>query len=83
VGCGVAKLACFYCKNGFTKIIAILIVTKGQLISKCPFDVIVWTTLPPKNLTNSALPGSRAEFVKFFGGKLVQTMKPKGHFEIN
>ena len=25
----------------------------------------------------------RAEFVKFFGGILVQTMKPKGHFEIN
>ena len=25
----------------------------------------------------------RAEFVKFFVGILVQTMKPKGHFEIN
>ena len=25
----------------------------------------------------------RAEFVKFFGGELVQTMTPKGHFEIN
>ena len=26
---------------------------------------------------------SRSEFVKFFGGILVQTMTPKGHFEIN
>ena len=26
---------------------------------------------------------SRAEFVKNFVGILVQTMKPKGHFEIN
>ena len=25
---------------------------KGQLISKCPFGVIVWTKLPTKNLTN-------------------------------
>ena len=30
--------------------------TKGQLISKCPFGVIFWTKIPPKNLTNSALP---------------------------
>ena len=29
--------------------------TKGQLISKCPFGVIVWTKIPMKNLTNSAL----------------------------
>ena len=36
------------------------------------------------HLTNSALPTrSRAEFVKFFGGILVQTMKAKRHFEIN
>ena len=25
---------------------------KGQLISKCPFGVIVWTKIPMKNLTN-------------------------------
>ena len=25
---------------------------KGQLISKCPFGVIVWTKIPTKNLTN-------------------------------
>ena len=28
---------------------------KGQLISKCPLAFIVWTKIPPKNLTNSAL----------------------------
>ena len=28
---------------------------KGQLTSKCPFGVIVWTKIPTKNLTNSAL----------------------------
>ena len=28
---------------------------KGQLISKCPFGVIVSTKIPRKNLTNSAL----------------------------
>ena len=25
---------------------------KGQLISKCPFGVIVWTKVPTKKLTN-------------------------------
>ena len=25
---------------------------KGQLISKCPFGVIIWTKIPKKNLTN-------------------------------
>ena len=28
---------------------------KGQLISKCLFGFIVWTKIPTKNLTNSAL----------------------------
>jgi hypothetical protein len=27
-------------------------VRKGQLISKCPFGVIVWTKIQTKNLTN-------------------------------
>ena len=27
-------------------------ITKGQLISKCSFGVIVWTKIPMKNLTN-------------------------------
>ena len=35
--------------------ITILITAKGQLISKCPFGVIVWTKIPTKKLTNSAL----------------------------
>ena len=30
----------------------ILKTAKGQLISKCPFGVIVWTKIPTKNLTN-------------------------------
>ena len=29
--------------------------TKGQLISKCPFGVIVWTKIPTIFLRNSAL----------------------------
>ena len=29
--------------------------SKGQLISKCLFEKIVWTKIPPKNLINSAL----------------------------
>jgi hypothetical protein len=43
--------------------------TKGQLISKCLFGVIVLTNIPTKNLTISALAhnlGARAEIVKFF-----------------
>ena len=58
----------------FSGVISPLLI-KGQLISKCPFGVIVWTNLPPKNLTNSAL--------EWVGQKLVQAMTPKGHFEIN
>ena len=27
-------------------------IDKGQLISKCPFGVIVWTKIATKNLTN-------------------------------
>ena len=56
---------------------------KGQLISKCPFGVIVSTKIPTKKFDKFCPTHSRAEFVKFFGGILVQTMKPKGHFEIN
>ena len=32
-----------------------LIPVKGQLISKCPFGVIVWTKIPTKSLTNLCL----------------------------
>ena len=56
---------------------------KDQLISKCPFGVIFWTKIPPKNLTNSALEWVVQNLSNFFVGILVQTMTPKGHFEIN
>ena len=58
-------------------------VHKGQLISKCLFEKIVWTKIPPKNLIDSALKYCRAESIKFFGGILVQTIFSKRHFEIN
>ena len=35
-----------------TKTIIDYVVVKGQLISKCPFGVIVWTKIPTKNVTN-------------------------------
>ena len=57
--------------------------TKGQLISKCPFGVIVWTKMPTKKIDKFCPTHSRAEFAKFFVDFLVQTMKPKRHFEIN
>ena len=56
---------------------------KGQLISKCIFEKIVWTKIPLKNLIDSALKYCRAESIKFFGGILVQTIFSKRHFEIN
>ena len=42
---------------------------KGQLISKCPFGVIVWTKKPTKNLTISAL-----EFEKWSNHKIKSTL---------
>ena len=57
--------------------------TKGQLISKCLFEKIVWTKIPRKNLIDSALQYFRAESIKFFRGILVQTIFPKRHFETN
>ena len=38
---------------------------KGQLISKCPFGVIVWTNLPPKNSDTSRDLG-RDDWIKEF-----------------
>ena len=32
-----------------------MIRVKGQLISKCLYEIIVWTKIPTKFLTNSAL----------------------------
>ena len=57
--------------------------SKGQLISKCPIGVIVSTKIPTKKIDKFCPTHSRAEFVKFFSGILVQTIKAKGHFEIN
>ena len=59
------------------------LIFKGQLISKCLFEKIIWTKIPPKNLIDSALKYCRAESIKFFGGILVQTIFSKRHFEIN
>ena len=39
--------------------------TKGQLISKCLFEKIVWTKLPTKNLIDSAHYTCWAESIKF------------------
>ena len=57
--------------------------SKGQLISKCLFEKIVWTKIPTKNLIDSARTYFRAESIKFFVGILVQTIFSKRHFEIN
>ena len=40
--------------------------TKGQLISKCPFDFIVSTKIPTEKFDKFCPTHSRAEFVKFF-----------------
>jgi hypothetical protein len=56
---------------------------KGQLISKCLFEKIVWTKIPTKNLIDYAHYTCWAESIKFFVGILVQTIFSKRHFEIN
>ena len=38
---------------------------KGQLISKCLFEVFVWTKIPTKNLIISALKGPGQKLSKF------------------
>ena len=47
---------------------------KGQLISKCLFEKIVWTKIPTKNLIDSAHYTCWAESIKLFVGILVQTI---------
>ena len=59
------------------------ITTKGQLISECFFEKIVWTKIPTKNLIDSAHYTCWAESIKFFVGILVQTIFSKRHSEIN
>ena len=58
-------------------------ITKGQLISKCLFEKIIWTKIPSKNLIDSAHYTCWAKSFKFFVGILVQTIFSKRHFEIN
>jgi hypothetical protein len=58
-------------------------VPKGQLISKCPFGVIVWTKRPMKKFDKFCPTHSRAEFVKFFCWFFGPKMTQKEHFEIN
>ena len=60
-----------------------MVSTKGQLISKCLFEKIVWTKIPTKNLIDSAHYTCWAESIKFFVGILVQTIFLKRHSEIN
>ena len=47
---------------------------KGQLISKCLFEVFVWTKIPTKNLIISALKGPGQKLSKFSLVFLVQMM---------
>ena len=56
---------------------------KGQLISECLFEKIVWSKIPTKNLIDSAHYTCWAESIKFFVGILVQTIFSKRHSEIN
>ena len=58
-------------------------ISKGQLISECLFEKIVWTKIPTKNLIDSAHYTCWAESIKFFVGILVQTIFSKRHSEIN
>ena len=76
-----SKQAKAYCSH--IRFEVALKISKGQFISKCPFEKIVSTKIPQKNLIDSALQYFRAESIKFFGGILVETIFSKGHFEIN
>ena len=67
----------FWLKIAYSKKV-LLYAPKGQLISKYPFDVIVSTKIPTEKFdkwVGQILPN-------FFVGILVETMTPKGHFEI-
>ena len=61
----------------------VTLVNKGQLISECLFEKIVWTKIPTKNLIDSAHYTCWAGSIKFFVGILVQTIFSKRHSEIN
>ena len=57
--------------------------SKGQLISKCLYQINVWTKIPTKILIVSALALSGQKLSNFFVGIVVETMTPNRHFEIN
>ena len=66
------------------KIIIRVNLSKGQLISKCLYEIIVWTKISTNENFDSFCPGPfRAEIIKFFVGILVQAKTSKRHFEIN
>ena len=48
--------------------------SKGQLISKCLYEVVIWTKIPTKRFDNFCPERARAEIIKNFIGILVQTM---------
>ena len=73
----ISSLIYLFCTSCETEI------TKGQLISKCLFEKIIWTKIPTKNLIDSAHYTCWAESIKFFVGILVQMIFSKRHFEIN
>ena len=50
-----------WCASGFARIL----VTKGQLISKCLFEVSVWTKIPTKILIIPALKEPGQKLSKF------------------
>ena len=47
------------------------------------FCLIISTKIPTEKFDKFCFRMGRAEFVNFFVGILVETMTPKGHFEIN
>ena len=72
-------------KNKFEKDLRtfFLAFTKGQLVSKCLFGVIVWTKNQRKNYQNFCPIEAKTEILVIFVLVFVQTMPPKRQFEIN
>jgi hypothetical protein len=58
----------------------LLLFPKGQLISKCPFGVIVSTNLLTKKFDKFCPRMGRAEFVKFFRWNFGRNDDTKGTF---
>ena len=51
--------------NSVQSVLLTVYFSKGQLISKCLFEVFVWTKIPTKNLIISALKGPGQKLSKF------------------